>query len=330
MSPVPRWLTWLLRGVCLVLGLAVLVVPELPRDWFLAVNPASGELCVIARSHTARVPLHLLWGLEGFRQVPLAARGLVFVALCGLTLVPKTRRVPRRAGPGRSWPGRLGRWRWSAVICGVAAVGVFWLLRVPYARNLEFGDAPNLKNDVEVGMVFAAEVLPYHLFNAVRGSLELFVDKPPGELAIALVSCLCGGVFVGAMVALVQAAAEAQARFLLFCGAALAGYTVMFCGYVETTQVELASMALYFDGTETDTMVAVGGRGAQLGAAGARGGHSAAALRGGAVRGGGRPAGDDLASRRARSPFPAERRPGGRGDRAALRAGGSAAVLPAR
>lgn len=133
------------------------------------------------------------------------------------------------------------------IAAGLVAVAIFYLLRVPYAVNTQFADAPILPGEVELGTVYAADALTYHVFHAVRGVLGLVVAEPSGLLAITWTSCLAGGVFVVAMLVLARAAAGTMAaRLALFLGGTLAGYAVMFCGYVETTQVELAAMALYF------------------------------------------------------------------------------------
>ena len=130
---------------------------------------------------------------------------------------------------------------------GAVAATLFYLLRVPYARNVEFADAPILPNEADVGMVFAAEVLTYRVFAAVRSLLGLFLPNPGGLTPIVLTSCLSGGVFVAAMTALARSAGRFPIeRWTLWCGATLGGYTGMFFGYVETTQVELAAMAVYF------------------------------------------------------------------------------------
>ncbi|MFH1748305.1 MAG: hypothetical protein ABIG44_14830 [Planctomycetota bacterium] len=252
-QPIPRWPLWILRGVCLLVVLAVFIYPLLPADWFLAVNSATGEILTFKKGPTTRVPFHLLWALEGFRRLPDLQRGLICGVLLGLLLVPRkietlfSSGVARRPDSDARRKDKLSHFPWLAGACGLAAVGLFYLLRVNYDLNAQVADASVLPGDVELGTSFAADALTYHAFHAVRGVLAVFVSEPSGLLAIVWTSCLAGGVFVVAMLALARTVAETvPARLTLFIGGALAGYAVLFCGYVETTQVELALMAVYF------------------------------------------------------------------------------------
>jgi hypothetical protein len=246
MNPFPRRLGWPLRGACLLAGLAVLIYPWLPAEWFIARNPATGPPFVFNQSHTLRAPLQLLWALEGFRRFPVVIRGTLAAMLAALVLTPTLRPVRPSDAPASALQAPRRPARWLAVGAGLVAAGFFYLLRVSYAQNARFADAPILPNEVDIGWVDAAEVLTFHAFYGVRGLLAWLAPNPSAVLAIAVTSCLAGGVFVSALVVLARAAARtSRETLLLLAGILLAGYTVMFFGYVETTQLALAMMAVY-------------------------------------------------------------------------------------
>jgi hypothetical protein len=187
------------------------------------------------------MPLNLLWGMEGFRRVGEEGRGLLAGILLGLAFVPG----PSAGGrPPRPRP-KINKWVLLAGVAALTPVACF-LLRVDYGRNATFGDGTWLPVCVGVGDVAAAEVLTSHLFILLRQLFDLLRSGPNGVAAVCAASCLGGGVFAAALFLFADAVGvDRFEKVFLFLGGLGAGYTAMFLGYVETTQIVLAGMALF-------------------------------------------------------------------------------------
>jgi hypothetical protein len=86
-----------------------------------------------------------------------------------------------------------------------------------------------------------------HVYNAMSALVRWLHGTPNGLVAGTWTAYLCGGVFVVALLGYVRAL---RCRFweglLLFAGLASAGYAAQFFGYIETTSLGLAALALFF------------------------------------------------------------------------------------
>jgi hypothetical protein len=239
-DPVASFAAASLEFAVLIIAAALLLYPLVPGHHFLAKGPWGSYVFLDQRS--GPVPLHLLWGLEGFRNLDAGTRGLLALALvyfgCG--------RLPKIAGAGLFARIRINKW---ALLAGVAALTpIFcYVVRVDFAKNVAFADGVWLPPVVDAEDVASAEVLTSYVYFFIRRVVDLFRPGPNGLAAVVYTSCLCGGVFAAATYLFADGLGRDRAeKVILFLGAALAGYAIMFLGYVETTQVELATMALFF------------------------------------------------------------------------------------
>jgi hypothetical protein len=105
----------------------------------------------------------------------------------------------------------------------------------------------DLPSQVGAGAVYAAEAGTMQLFQLARHALGAGSSAEAGLRTIVSVDDVAGALFVGALASFALTVGRDPAeRWVLFLGAVAAGCTGMFFGYVETTQVESAAMALYF------------------------------------------------------------------------------------
>jgi len=229
----------LLRLAVVAAAVAVVVYPLVPPQHFWA-RESWGDYLYLLRGHQTSVPLNLLWGMEGFRRLGEEGCGLLAGLLLALAFVP--------------WPDAEGRPRpglkinTGVLLAGVAVSTpvVCYLLRVDYGRNATFGDSVWLPLGVDVDDVAAAEVLTSHLFILLRQLFDLFRPGPNGVAAVCAASCLGGGLFAAALFLFADAVGVNRLeKVFLFLGGLGAGYTAMFLGYVETTQIGLAGAALF-------------------------------------------------------------------------------------
>jgi hypothetical protein len=229
-----------LEVAVLAVAAALIIYPLIPRDYFLAREPWGSYVLLDWRA--AAVPLHLLWGLEGFRALDAGTRVLLALALaacaCG--------QLPRAAAGALLSQIKINRW---VPLAGAAVLApIFcYVVRVNYARSVTFGDGLWLPPVVDAEDVASAEVLTSHVYFLVRRLIDHIHPGPNGLAAVVYTSCLSGGVFAAAAYLFAAAAGRDRAeKIALFLGGALAGYSVMFLGYVETTQITLAATALFF------------------------------------------------------------------------------------
>lgn len=236
-----RFMAVAMRIIALFMGLFIVFFPLLPPETFYAIDPSTGKFFYFFRSHKQLYPFHLLWGLEGFRNFGLFTRILLVIPLMA-ALVLKLPRASQRF----DFLKNDRRFFLIILLMPILATIFFFLVRVSPENNMTFADGAHLPRQVEGGMIFPAEILTCQIFIWAYKILSSFYTYSSGYLAVAIVSCLCGGVF--ALAAALFAASFPTSpgkRWILLIGILLCGYSVMFCGYVETTVVEISAMGLY-------------------------------------------------------------------------------------
>ncbi len=229
-----------LEFTVLIVAVVILLYPLTLGDHFLAREPWGSYVLLDQRS--GPMPLHLLWGLEGFRNLGVGTRSLLALALVFLACA----RLPKAAGDALLSKIKINKWALLAAVAALTPLFCF-ILRVDYSKNVAFGDGLWLPPVVDIEDVASAEVLTSYVYFFLRRVVDHFRVGPNGLPAVVATSCLSGGVFAAASYLFADAVGRDRAeKIILFLGGVLAGYSVMFLGYVETTQVELATMALFF------------------------------------------------------------------------------------
>lgn len=217
--------------VSMVVGLAV--DPALLH----ALNPVTGEPIVLHRGHGVRVPFDAGWSLQGMRRSPVAA---VMMVAFGLAFGVMSRWLS--TARGHAW----GAWRWIA-FGGLGAL-VSWLWPVSYALNIELGDGRTLPENVGNGLTFGAEIVTSELMvHSIEAVAALGYHN--AVTGIRVMDTACAFVLCASIAALADAVAvSTRGRMLVVIGALLSGASLQVMGYVETTVLELAAMALYAAG----------------------------------------------------------------------------------
>jgi hypothetical protein len=229
-----------MKILLVLLVLAIVVVPELPQEFFLARDPATGQPYYFIRGHVTVSQFHFLWAFVGWSKAPLAVRLGLFGILLGVSFLP-SKRPHAPPAPAVRFP-----W-WMLFGFFVLSSGAFYAARVPYHVGRTFGDAASIPGDIARGMVFPAELLTSYAFIGVQFVLSRLVHSTTFVDAIALTSAMAGGMFVASLFLLAQRWCRSRAeQAAMVVGCLLSGYVVMFLGYVETTQVELAMMMALF------------------------------------------------------------------------------------
>lgn len=204
---------------------------------FHARNPVTGRTILLHRGHGpgARMPFDGAWALEGLRAAPLLAFAGVVVA-AGLLLWALARAPEGRA---RRWP--LATW----IGLGAAGAIASALLPVSYALNIRLGDGATLPENIGRGQTFGAELLTSQLMGlSVQACAALGIHD--AVTGIRVVDGACALVLAGSVAALADAATSTtRGRWLVLIGVLTSGASFQVMGYVETTVVELAAIALY-------------------------------------------------------------------------------------
>lgn len=233
MSPARRAaLTWVVGGLLVVA--ASLAALASPVETFHGRNPLTGAALVLRRGHEAYVPFDGTWALAGLRERPALGLGLAALFALGFALL--TRLSSERARP---WgPGRM-------LGIGLAFGALAWLLPVDHARNEGLGDGLTLPTNVGGGMTFGAEIGTSQLMVAAVRLHGLFGGHDALRALRALDAVIA--VVLGASLAMLADAASrtVRGRALLLAGLACVGTALQVMGYVETTMLELAALALY-------------------------------------------------------------------------------------
>lgn len=231
-----------LRILVVILGILFIIYPYIPQNIFIAKLPVDGSTFHFFRSHGLTVPFHLAWAFEGSKKIPLLLKIGGLFLFFGLPFFKKiTISIPRLFAQTQISPYIL----YPAVF--IISSTVFYLFKVTPQLNAAFGDGPTLPGEIDQGIVFGAEVLTGHFFLFSRKILDLFIVPPNGLLAAQISSALSGGIFVTSILLLARSVGKNwKEKSAVFFGVIFTGYLVMFFGYVETTNLELASMAMFF------------------------------------------------------------------------------------
>jgi hypothetical protein len=217
------------------------------ENWWIAKNPENPlQPYYFLRSYIHKEPFHLIWGFEGLRKLPdyvnLMAAGLILLSITlslGKRTVNTKSILPRRGlqtSPILIYAGTI-----------LLSFIMFFTLRVSYENNRLFGDAYGLPGQAEDGFISSSEILTRFLFNTISALLNTFSAEQPGYYAIAILSCLAGGLFLMGIMGIANRITEdVGEKVLLFIALVGIGTVIQFFGYIETTALELSFMGLFF------------------------------------------------------------------------------------
>ncbi len=230
-----------LKIVVMIVGAAILVIPELPPSVVLAMNPAApSKPYFILRSHITVIQWNIFWGFIGLSRIPLLVRILFLAGLGMVSFYPIRGRVSQ-SHPVPPERRIRAPWLVAGLIMTIAAL-LLYIARIPYHINVAFGDGSTIPADIDRGKVFAAELLTCYAFIAMKWIVGFFASLTTAD-AIAIASCIAGGIFAGALWFFARRWSRSVLESIVLCaGIFLAGYSLMFFGYVETTQMELMAM----------------------------------------------------------------------------------------
>lgn len=219
------------------------------QNWWIAKNPERPDKpFIFYRGRDGyKASFNLLWGLEGLRAInPVGPPTLVILLLATIFLsgfaAPKASRFLSASIKGKpNWTVALGPiilW-----VCAAIFFSLFLLFPIPYEINRTFGDATALPRHVEQGILITSEVLTYRAYFLAA---EL-TNPVNGHLAIVYVAYFSGAVFIAGMALFALGIGRNWAdKISFFILSIMAGYSVQFFGYIETTMLELGFMATYF------------------------------------------------------------------------------------
>jgi hypothetical protein len=228
-------LAWTVFG--LALSSAILVALALPVETFHGLNPVTHEPLVLRRGHEAYVPFDATWAIAGLRERPLF--GLVLAALAALGFGLLTRLPTERTRPLRAR---------AHLAIGLGFGALAWLLPVDHARNEGLGDGLTLPTNVGGGMTFGAEIGTSQLMVAAARLFSL-MGSHDALVALRALDAALAVLFAGSLAMLADAGARTvRGRALLMAGLLFVGTSLQLMGYVETTMLELAALALYMGG----------------------------------------------------------------------------------
>ncbi len=207
-------------------------------------------IILIAQMTAYFLPAASVWGVSAFTAFPMGL-GIVLTLAAGSTTVPAINRRWQNllTGIWHRVPGKNYPRRWFAGMA-IAAMPVFWLLRI---RHLNWGDARILvvglsQKDAPVLYNWQA---PFTVFLHQR--LWQLVAHPLWgwgvDTVYAVVSVLCGGIFVFIALLLAFELEQSTAERAVLAGLVLTGGGMeLFFGYVENyTIISVGVLAfLYF------------------------------------------------------------------------------------
>lgn len=219
------------------------------RNWWIAKNPNQPDKpFILYRGRDGyKASFNLLWGLEGLRAInpigppALVALLLVAIYLSGFAAQKANRFLSGNIKGKPNWTDILGQmilWVFAAIF-----FSLFILFPIPFEINRTFGDATALPRHVEQGILITSEVLTYRAY-FLAAKLTSPVN---GHLAIVYIAYFSGAVFIAGMALFALGIGRNWAeRLSFFILSIMAGYSVQFFGYIETTTLELGFMAAYF------------------------------------------------------------------------------------
>lgn len=221
-------------GIAAFSGLVTWALLQAPER-FHALNPVTGAPIILHRGHGVRMPFDAAWSLEGLRTAP----GMALLLVGGGALAVYA--MLRWLDTDRARPWTLSTW------LGFGLVGalVSWFFPVSYELNTRLGDGLTLPGNIGGGMTFGAEIATSELMVlATRFTASLGVHN--ALVAIRGVDTIAAFILVASVAALADGAAStSRGRALLFVGTLFSGASLQVMGYVETTVLELAAIAVY-------------------------------------------------------------------------------------
>ena len=255
----PLLVTRYLKVIVILFCIAIVVLPELPKDFFIALHPISHKPYVFLRGYTLTVPLYFLWAFIGFISITLPVRISITGVILLLCLFP----ISFTCGERFSLISEKIKSKfWLFLIAsGMLSTCFFYLVRISYTNNTSFADGATLPGYISQGIIFPAEVLTCYFFQPIQ--LFVGVVNPAFKSldAIILASCIEGGLFVVLALIMVKSLSEKIVNKALLAMAVIGGgYVVTFFGYVETTQLELASMVGFFASALTANIQELSGK----------------------------------------------------------------------
>jgi hypothetical protein len=234
-----------LKAIVVLFCIAIVVIPELPKEFFIAHHPISHQPYFFLRSHVFAAQFYLLWAFIGFFSIVLPIRiGIVGVILL-LTFVPVS--LPNGKRLSLISEKMKSKFWLLIIITGLLSTCFFYLAKTSFVNNMSFADVATLPGFIEQGVIFPAEVLTCYFFQIIQLLVSVAIPTFESLDAIILANCIAGGIFVVCVLILVRSLSRGVVNnALLVIGIIGSGYVLTFFGYVETTELELVSMAGFF------------------------------------------------------------------------------------
>ncbi|PWT88090.1 MAG: hypothetical protein C5B54_11165 [Acidobacteria bacterium] len=205
----------------------------------------------IIRSEVSVPQMKWQWCLDGLRAVPASLVIACITIAAAFVIIPSRsfEMITRAIAYLRLIKLADIIWRRPVLLLMIASA-ICGVLIVDPKKNVLFADGLRLAETLRYGLA-PAEVATSGLFWLVHWGLQVSGFSNSMETAIRIVSCLCGGMYavgVSLWARGLQKLLELKtpATLLVTFGGLISGACVMFFGYVETTQVVAALIAILF------------------------------------------------------------------------------------
>jgi len=234
-----------LKAIIVLFCFAIVVIPELPKEFFIAFHPISHKPYIFSRSHIFATEFYLFWAFIGFFSIALPIRISIVGVILSLSFIPIS--LPHGAKFFLISEKIKSKFWLLIVAAGFLSTCFFYLARTSYVSNLSFADGAPLSGYISQGIIFPAEVLTCYFFQLLQSFVGIAVPTFKSLDAIIWANCMAGGFFVVLTLIMVRSSVGGIVNnVLLAVGVIGSGYIVTFFGYVETTQLELTSMVGFF------------------------------------------------------------------------------------
>ncbi len=198
----------------------------------------------VPRGHNTVIPFALGWAFQGARTANMLSLLMaILVSFIGLLLIFNNLKSGKISDFfQKPWIRRL-----APLGVGLLSFWIFYSFRVTPELNATFGDAAAYPGLILNGKINEASVLNDHFFILIRRMLDVFQVASSSVVAIQISTALFGGLFTASLYSLSSTISKNRfEKTSLFIGLLTGGYAVMLFGYIETTALELALMALFF------------------------------------------------------------------------------------